>query len=297
MHTLAGSIDDFYKTHAIVYYKLFSIGVLYRRVISLVRIVISDDMTANRGQAYFCERNGGECQGLDVKREEQGRLETELTNKAVQRELGGIDGCRMGGERGKEHTCTARAVLPTPPSPRTATLQLSILDEVCQRARTRERGGGTSEGIRRRGRKARVRIGRRVVRGSEIESRESSSSSSWGVVKRGAEGLVEDTAASQRTEKGGSPLNESVLFQVLPFRNIRIRPSSAQIPFAPDPAFASLPKGSLLRRTPFPLHTIRPFLARTVCSRDRPKFSKQWTPFSAHSFPLHDPATHRPPCP
>lgn len=50
----------------------------------------------------------------------------DLTNKAVQSELR-LRQTLYSDNEGSILTCTASAVFPTPPSPRTATLQLSIL--------------------------------------------------------------------------------------------------------------------------------------------------------------------------
>lgn len=42
--TLASRINDFHKTHTIVHYQLFSVGVLYRGVVSL-QTIESDNMS------------------------------------------------------------------------------------------------------------------------------------------------------------------------------------------------------------------------------------------------------------
>lgn len=150
---------------------------------------------------------------------------------------------------------------------------------------------------------------RRVVRRSEIKSRESSSSSSWGVVKRGAEpcrgyGSEPTGRESWFASKRIGPISS------LLFGHIRIRPFSAQILFVHNSlshtqsSIFSPVQGLSPGITPTTIahHSLcissvhfSATIFSTVCSRDRAEFSKQWTPYSAHSFLLHDAAAHRPP--
>jgi hypothetical protein len=72
----------------------------------------------------------GNGEGRPVSRRLAQMLASRLTNKTVQCKLDGSQYRSHRYDRRRALTCTANAVLPTPPSPSTATLQLSILASV-----------------------------------------------------------------------------------------------------------------------------------------------------------------------
>jgi len=49
-HTLTSRIDDFHKTHFIVHYKLFSIRILYCRVVCLIQGQVSEQGGVSGGR-------------------------------------------------------------------------------------------------------------------------------------------------------------------------------------------------------------------------------------------------------